>query len=137
MSIPETAISDWLAVTQEQVDLFADATGDHQWIHVDPARAESESMYGATVAHGFLTLSLLPVLLRQAVPLDDVRMSVNYGLNRVRFITPVTVGLRIRARFDASSVEENGDSTRVVWSVTIESEDSEKPCCVAEWIVVY
>jgi len=120
--------SDWMVVTQELVDRFADATGDDQWIHTDPSR-------GPTIAHGFLTLALLPSLLRQAMPRDDIRKSVNYGLNRVRFIAPVLVGSRIRGRFDAASIEEKDGATKVVWNATIENE--ERPCCVAEWIVVY
>jgi len=120
--------SGWMVVTQELVDRFADATGDDQWIHTDPSR-------GPTIAHGFLTLALLPSLLRQAMPRDDIRKSVNYGLNRVRFIAPVLVGSRIRGRFDAASIEERDGATKVVWNATIENE--ERPCCVAEWIVVY
>ena len=126
--IPETAISDWLTITQDLVDRFADATGDRQWIHTDPSR-------GPTIAHGFLLLALLPAMLRQAAPRDDVRKSINYGLNRVRFIAPVLVGSRIRARFETVSVEEKNGASKVVWKATIENE--ERPCCVAEWIVVY
>jgi len=120
--------SDWLVVSQDLVDRFADATGDRQWIHTDPSR-------GPTVAHGFLTLALLPALLRQAAPRDDVRKSVNYGLNRVRFIAPVPVGSRVRARFESASEEEKDGARKVTWNATIETE--ERPCCVAEWIVVY
>jgi acyl dehydratase len=130
MDIPRSGVSDWFAVTQEVVNQFAEATGDRQWIHVDPSR-------GPTIAHGFLTLSLLPVLIRQAVPAGGVLKTSNYGLNRVRFIAPVRVGSRIRARFEAASVEEKDDATKVTWAVTIESEGGEKPCCVAEWIVAY
>ena len=130
MDIPRSGVSDWFAVTQEVVNQFAEATGDRQWIHTDPSRGE-------TIAHGFLTLSLLPVLARQALSLDGVRMSVNYGLNRVRFTAPVKTGSRIRARFEQASVEAKDDATKVVWQVTIENEASEKPACVAEWIVVY
>jgi acyl dehydratase len=135
--IPKSVVSDWIVVSQEQIRLFADATGDHQWLHVDCGRAESESPYGATIAHGFLTLSLISTLLRQTEVLDGERMSVNYGLNRVRFPAPVMAGSRIRGRFVPASVEESKDAVKVVWSVTVESERSSKPCCVAEWIVVY
>jgi acyl dehydratase len=122
--------SDWLEITQDLVNRFAEVTGDQQWIHTDPSR-------GPTIAHGFLTLSLLSTLLRQAVRVDDVRMAINYGLDRVRFIAPVKVGSRIRGRFERASSEEREDGTKVVWKVTIESDASEKPCCVAEWIVLY
>ena len=122
--------SDWLEVTQDLVNRFAEVTGDRQWIHTDPSRGE-------TIAHGFLTLSLLSTLLRQAVRVDDVRMAINYGLDRVRFIAPVKVGSRIRGRFERASSEEREDGTKVVWKVTIESDASEKPCCIAEWIVLY
>jgi len=135
--IPNAAVSDWMVVSQEQIRLFADATGDHQWLHVDPARAARESPYGATVAHGFLTLALISTLLRQTAALNGIRMAVNYGLNRVRFLAPVIAGSRIRARFSAASIEELEKSTKVVWNVTVEREAGGKPCCVAEWIVLY
>jgi acyl dehydratase len=135
--IPKSVVSDWIVVSQEQIQLFADATGDAQWLHVDRSRAESESPYGATIAHGFLTLSLISTLLRQTGMLEDVRMTVNYGLNRVRFTAPVISGSRIRGRFIPASVEESEAEVKVVWSVTVECERSAKPCCVAEWIVLY
>jgi acyl dehydratase len=135
--IPNTAVSDWMLVSQDRVDRFADATDDRQWIHVDPQRASADSPYGAPVAHGFLTLSLLSPLLRGAVPPEGLRMSVNYGLDRVRFIAPVVVGSRIRGRFEAASVEESADATKVIWHVTVESDAGGKPCCVADWIVLY
>lgn len=135
--IPRSATSGWIVVSQDQISRFADATGDHQWLHVDPQRAAGESPYGTTVAHGFLILSLLSALLRDAAALDGVRMAVNYGLNRVRFVAPVTAGSRIRARFNAASIEEKGEATKVVWDVTVESESPAKPCCVAEWVVLY
>jgi acyl dehydratase len=122
-------VSDWIVVSQERINQFADATGDHQWIHVDTTR-------GPTIAHGFLTLSLMSTLLRDTVSMPGSR-AVNYGLNRVRFIAPVPAGSRIRGRFARASVEESEESTRVVWNATIEREGGEKPCCVAEWIVVY
>jgi acyl dehydratase len=135
--IPKSVVSDWMVVSQDQIQKFADATCDPQWIHVDPARAERESPFGGTVAHGFLTLSLIGALLRKTGKLDGFRMSVNYGLNRVRFTAPVLTGSRIRGRFVAASVEEKDESVKVVWSVTVEREESATPCCVAEWIVLY
>lgn len=134
--IPENAVSDWIVVSQEQIGMFADATGDHQWLHVDPARAARESPYGGTIAHGFLTLSLISTMLRDAAAIEGVKMAVNYGLNRVRFLAPVVAGSRIRGRFTAASIEEKRDATKVIWKVTIEREN-DKPCCVAEWIVLY
>lgn len=133
----EVAVSSWIIVTQERIDKFAEATGDDQWIHVDAERASRESPYDGTVAHGFLTLSLIGSLLRDAIALDGVRMSVNYGLNRVRFTAPVIAGSRIRGRFVVASAGEVDEGTRVVWSVTVEREGSLKPVCVAEWIVLY
>ena len=135
--IPKSVVSDWMVVSQEQIQKFADATCDPQWIHVDPARAERESPYGGTIAHGFLTLSLLGALLRKTGKLDGFRMSVNYGLNRVRFTAPVLTGSRIRGRFVAASVEEKDEAVKVIWNVTVEREESATPCCVAEWIVLY
>jgi len=135
--IPKSVVSDWMVVSQDQIQKFADATCDPQWIHVDPARAERESPFGGTIAHGFLTLSLIGALLRKTKALDEFRMSVNYGLNRVRFTAPVLSGSRIRGRFDAASIEEKKDAVKVVWSVTVEREESATPCCVAEWIVLY
>ncbi len=120
--------SDWMEITQEMVDRFADVTGDRQWIHTDPSRGE-------TIAHGFLTLSLFSTLLRQAAGAHDARMSINYGLDRVRFIAPVKVGSRIRGRFERASSEEKDGGTKVTWNVTIENE--QQPCCVAQWIVLY
>ena len=135
--IPKSVVSDWMVVSQDQIQKFAEATCDPQWIHVDPARAERESPFGGTIAHGFLTLSLIGVLLRKTGKLDGFRMSVNYGLNRVRFTAPVLSGTRIRGRFVAASVEEKDESVKVIWSVTVEREESDTPCCVAEWIVLY
>jgi acyl dehydratase len=135
--IPDSVVSDWMVVSQEQVQMFADATDDQQWIHVDPARAKRDSPFGATIAHGFLTLSLVGALLRKTGALDGFRMSVNYGLNRVRFTAPVLTGSRIRGRFVAASIEEKDEAVKVVWSVTVEREQSATPCCFAEWIVLY
>jgi acyl dehydratase len=133
----EVAISDWLTVSQERIDKFAEATGDDQWIHVDAERAARESPYGATIAHGFLTLSLIGTLLRDAIALEGVRITVNYGSNRARFMAPVVAGSRIRGRFAVASVEASGEAMKVVWNVTVECESSSRPCCVAEWIVLY
>ena len=133
----EVAVSDWLDITQERIDRFAEATDDHQWIHVDAARAAAESPFHTTVAHGFLTLSLVSVLARRALTIGRIRMAVNYGVNRVRFMSPVPAGSRIRGRFTLAAVSEAGGGTRVTWSVTVEREDGDKPCCVAEWLVRY
>ena len=133
----EVATSDWLVVTQDRINAFADATGDHQWIHVDSQRARAETPFGATIAHGFLTLSLLSVLMRDAVTVSGPRMTLNYGLNRVRFVSPVPSGSRIRARVALATVDDMGDSIQAIWSVTIEREGGDKPAVVAEWIVRY
>ena len=133
----EVATSDWLAVTQDRIDAFANATDDHQWIHVDGQRAKTETPFGTTIAHGFLTLSLLSPLMRDAVRVDGLRMTINYGLNRVRFVSPVPSGSRIRARIALSKLEDMRDSTQATWTVTVEREGGDKPCCVAEWIVRY
>ncbi len=136
----EVAISDWFEITQQQVNLFAEATGDHQWIHVDVERAKRESPFGAPIAHGFLTLSLLPQFMHNAIHMEGVKMGVNYGLNRVRFTSPVPVGSRLRARVKLLNVERlepagNGlVGAQSTWEVTIEREGSERPVCVAESI---
>ena len=127
-------ISDWLTVDQLSVDRFAEATGDYQWIHVDPERARRESPFGGPVAHGFMTLSLIPALLGKTVMLKQ-RMGVNYGLNRVRFTSPVLVGSQLRASFAVESVEDiDNAGVQVVWNVTLERLGSERPVCVAEFI---
>ena len=133
----EVAISDWRLVTQEQIDGFANATDDHQWIHVNAARAKAEAPFGTTIAHGFLTLSLLSPLMRDAIKVDGLRMTLNYGLNRVRFVSPVPSGSRVRARIALGKVEDIADSTQATWNITVEREASDKPCVVAEWIVRY
>ena len=128
----ELAVSDWVTITQEQVNLFAQATGDHQWIHVDVERAKA-GPFGAPIAHGFLTLSLLPMLFESALRIEDARMGVNYGLNKVRFTAPVPVGSRVRGRVTllaCEPVESNG--LQLVCQVTIEREGVDKPVCVAE-----
>ena len=111
----EVAVSDWTEITQQQVNLFAEATGDHQWIHVDVERAKSESPFGAPVAHGFLTLSLLPMLMANAIEMSDVKMGVNYGLNKVRFTAPVPVGSRVRARVTLVAMENTSVTTTASW----------------------
>jgi len=126
--------SDWLTVSQERIDEFASATGDDQWIHVDRERAARESPYAATVAHGFLTLSLLSHLVRETVDIHGARMGINYGLNRVRFTGPVPAGSRVRARFRLTAAEEIEQGVQTVWHVTVEREGEAKPVLVAEWI---
>ena len=133
----EVATSGWLVVTQDRINAFADTTDDRQWIHVDHERARVETPFGKTIAHGFLTLSLLSALMRDAITVDGVRMTLNYGLNRVRFVSPVPSGSRIRARVALAEVEDHGDSTQVTWNITIEREGSDKPSLAAEWIVRY
>jgi acyl dehydratase len=133
----EVATSDWLVITQERINAFAEATGDHQWIHVDTERARAETPFGATIAHGFLTLSLLSALMRDAVTVDGPRITLNYGLNRVRFVSPVPSGSRVRARIALATIDDLGDSIQATWTVTIEREGGDKPALVAEWIVRY
>lgn len=134
----EIAATDWLTVTQDRIDRFAAATEDRQWIHVDPERAQRESPYGATIAHGFLTLSLLSHFMTQAVQFKDAgRMAINYGLNRVRFPSAVVVNSKIRARVRLLSCKEVSSGLEAAFSMAIETQNSNKPCCVAEWIVRY
>ena len=123
--------SDWLGVDQERIDRFAAATGDDQWIHVDPVRAAA-GPFGTTVAHGYLTLSLIPAMVRTAFKLGDVRMAVNYGLNRVRFPAPVPVGSRLRGHFKLLSFENIAGGAQLIVEVTVEREGQSKPVCVAE-----
>jgi acyl dehydratase len=130
----QVAVSDWLEIAQVKVDEFADATGDRQWIHVDPERAARESPFGGTIAHGFLTLSLLSQLYQTCIELNPRRLGLNVGFNRVRFTAPVRVGTRIRAHFVLDKLEGVKDGLQFVWKVTIESEGSDKPACVAEWV---
>ena len=133
----EIAVSDWIEVSQARIDQFAEATEDRQWIHVDPARAAVESPFRTTIAHGFLTLSLISLLARRALSIGGVRMAINYGVNRVRFVSPVPAGSRIRGRFSPAAVEEAGAAVQVTWTVTVEREHGDKPCLVAEWLVRY
>lgn len=131
----EVAVSDWVLVTQERINQFAQATGDHQWIHVDAERAKS-GPFGAPIAHGFLTLSLLSAFFEEAIHVEQVRMGVNYGLNKVRFVAPVPVNSRLRARLKllkADAIDNNG--LQSTWEVTMEREGAPKPVCVAESLV--
>lgn len=128
----EVAVSDWIEVTQERVNQFAEATGDHQWIHVDPERAKA-GPFGGPIAHGFLTLSMLPVFFESSFTVTQSSMGVNYGLNKVRFTSPVPVGSRLRARItllESKSIDNGG--SQMTWSVAVEREGSAKPVCVAE-----
>ncbi|RPH63089.1 MAG: MaoC family dehydratase [Burkholderiales bacterium] len=130
----EIAVSDWVTVTQQRIDQFAEATGDHQWIHVDPQRAAT-GPFGATIAHGYLTLSMLPLFADNAIEFRNVRMSVNYGLNRVRFTSPVPVDSELRARFRLLAVEDIANNgVQVTTEVTIERKGSDRPVCIAESI---
>ncbi len=128
----ELGVGEWMEITQERIDRFADATDDHQWIHVDPERAK-DSPFGTTIAHGFLTLSLIPALVGGGgIPVEGVKMGINYGLDRARFISPVPVGSRIRARRKLVEVKEVTGGVQLKAEVTVELEGSEKPACVAE-----
>jgi acyl dehydratase len=134
----EIAVGEWTTVAQAQIDQFAEATGDRQWIHVDTARAAAESPFKTTIAHGFLTLSLMSSFLRDAIQFTGLRMAINYGLNKVRFVSPVPSGSRVRARIVAGAFDEvGGGAIQVTWTITVERESTEKPACVAEWIVRY
>jgi len=129
------AVSDWVLITQERVNRFADATGDHQWIHVDQEKAR-DGPFGATVAHGFLTLSLLPVFFDTALRVRQSSMGINYGLNKVRFTAPVRVGSRLRAHLDLLSAQPvDGQGLQMAWSVRVMCEGVDKPVCVAEALV--
>ncbi|HTD04835.1 MaoC family dehydratase [Undibacterium sp.] len=130
----QVAVSDWVAVTQERINMFAEATGDLQWIHIDVERSKRESPFGGPIAHGFLTLSLLPMLMANAIHLSDVKMGVNYGLNKVRFTAPVPAGSRVRAKLKLLDVEDIAGGAQMTWEVTIEREGEDKPACVAESI---
>jgi len=133
----EIGVSEWLTVTQERITQFAEATEDRQWIHIDRERAEKESPLGMTIAHGFLTLSLISRFMKDVIQVRGVGMAINYGLNRVRFPAPVRSGSRIRARVSLLSLKEVSGAHEAAFSVTVESEGVEKPCCVAESIVRY
>jgi acyl dehydratase len=131
----DVAVSDWVTITQQQVNLFAEATGDHQWIHVDPEKART-GPFGGPIAHGFLTLSLLPKFFESSFEITGSRLSVNYGLNKVRFTAPVPVGSRLRARMKLLAAEPiDNAGMQMNWEVTVEREGSAKPVCVAESLV--
>ena len=132
----EVAVTDWFTVTQQHIDQFAAATGDHQWIHVDPERAKA-GPFGATIAHGYLTLSMLAGFLGGVVQVRDVRMGVNYGLNKVRFMAPVPVGSRQRARQTLLGAQPLEGGMQLAWRTTVEREGADKPVCVAEPLAQY
>jgi acyl dehydratase len=131
----EVATSDWLTVDQSHIQLFALATEDHQWIHLDVERARRESPYGETIAHGFLSLSLISHLSARAIEIGGCRMKINYGLNRVRFPAPVPAGSRIRGRFTLQSMEDVEGGVQLEWAVTVEIQGRTKPAVYAEWLV--
>lgn len=129
------AVSEWITVTQDRINLFADATDDHQWIHVDPARAKNQSPFQTTIAHGFLSLSLMSGLLASSIQFKHASMGVNYGLNKVRFPEVVTVNSQVRAHFLLQALEKQADnSVQLTWHVTVERQGAVKPCIVAEWL---
>ena len=133
----ELGVSGWFEITQARINAFAEATDDRQWIHVDVTRAAVESPHQSTIAHGFLTLSLVSMLLRDAIAIEGTRMAINYGCDRVRFVSPLPAGSRVRGRFVPAMVEDVRDGVQVKWGVTVEREGHEKPCVVAEWLVRY
>jgi|SRR5215469_433400 acyl dehydratase len=127
----EVGVSDWIEVTQEMINRFADITGDHQWIHVDVERAKKDTPFGNTIAHGFLTVSLMSQMSAATIEVrGDFKMRINYGFNRLRFVSPVPAGSRIRGHFTPKNVTEN----EVTWAVTVELEGASKPALVAEWL---
>jgi len=131
----EVTVTDWFEVSQERVNQFAEATGDHQWIHLDVERCRRESPFGGTIAHGFLTLSLLPMIMQDGIAMPPSRLSINYGLNKVRFPAPLPVGGKVRGRIFLQDVEDIEGGIQIVWKVTIERDEGDKPVCVAEPIV--
>ncbi|MEU8826367.1 MaoC family dehydratase [Streptomyces sp. NPDC048636] len=132
----ELGPSDWLEIDQKRIDLFADATDDHQWIHVDPEKA-AQGPFGTTIAHGYLTLSLLPAFTPRLMRVDGIRMGINYGVNKVRFPAPVPVGSRLRATARIADLTEVTDGVQMTLVVTLEREGGDKPVCVAESVVRY
>jgi acyl dehydratase len=127
----EVAVSDWVEISQQRINTFAEATGDMQWIHIDAERAKRESPFGTPIAHGFLTLSLLPMLMQNAIHLSYIKMGVNYGLNKVRFPAPVPVGSKLRGHLKLLAVEEITDGAQMIWEISVEREGGDKPVCVA------
>jgi len=130
----EIVVSAWMEVSQEQIDRFADATEDHQWIHVDVERARRESPFKTTVAHGFLTVSMLSRLLNSSIKFGSAKMGLNYGFNRLRFTGPVPAGSRVRGRFTLKALDEIEGGVQTTWAVVIEREGTDKPCLIAEWL---
>jgi acyl dehydratase len=130
----EIVVSDWMEVTQERIDRFAEATEDYQWIHVDVERAQRDSPFQTTIAHGFLTVSMLSRLLNSSIEFGTAKMGVNYGFNRLRFTGPVPAGSRVRGRFTLQALDEIEGGVQTTWAVVVEREGSEKPCMVAEWL---
>jgi acyl dehydratase len=133
----EVAVSHWFDITQRRIDTFADATDDHQWIHVDPVRCSHESPFSVPIAHGFLTLSLLPAMLEDSMRIDGLRLTINYGLNKLRFPAPVPVDSRVRGSLRLASFEPIEGGAQVVWNVSVEREGGAKPVCVAEFVLRY
>jgi acyl dehydratase len=133
---PDLGHSGWRQITQEQVNLFADATDDHQWIHVDPDRAKA-GPFGTTIAHGYLTLSLAPVFIAEILHVANIQMAMNYGLNKVRFPAPVPVGARLRVSLRLTAAQARGDAVEAVLTMTVEVEGADRPACVAEVVVLY
>lgn len=131
----EVAVSDWFEVGQERIATFAEATDDRQWIHLDPERCKRESPFGQPVAHGFLTLSLLPAMLTSALAIEGMRMGVNYGLNKVRFPSPLPAGSRVRGRWTLRGADAVAGGWQFSWDVTIEADGAAKPVCVAEFLI--
>jgi acyl dehydratase len=127
-------VSDWMVVDAARIAAFADATGDHQWIHIDQERAARESPYGGIVAHGFLTLSLIPALRASAMTIEGIGMAINYGMNRVRFPAPLPAGRRVRGHFTVAAFEPLDGGAQVTWQVAVQEEGAAKPCCAAEVI---
>ena len=130
----EVAVSGWFEITQARINEFAQAAGDFQWIHVNVERAQKESAYGSTIAHGFLTLSLLSCFLGESIEMRGSRMGVNYGLNRVRFTGPVPSGACVRARFVLATIEDIKGGVQLTWNVSVEREGEDKPVLIAEWL---
>lgn len=130
----EVGVSDWFEVTQDHINEFAEATGDRQWIHVDPDRASRESPFGRTIAHGFLTLSMLSRMIEETITVTGMRMGLNYGFNRIRFTGPVPSGSRIRARFVLKALDDLEGGVQMTWGVNVEREGEAKPVLVAEWL---
>ncbi|WP_184237611.1 MaoC family dehydratase [Massilia timonae] len=131
----EVAVSDWFEVGQERIATFAEATDDRQWIHLDPERCKRESPFGQPVAHGFLTLSLLPAMLTSALAIEGMRMGVNYGLNKVRFPSPLPAGSRVRGRWTLRGADAVAGGWQFTWDVTIQADGAAKPVCVAEFLI--